>query len=298
MRATTNASLTSADTHGILARPGQSIISCSDPLGWRTLFASRQIEQPYSDYFSARDDLLIVLHLSGPVTVERDFDGDRASVNVHRGGLFILPGGRNFGVSLGGSLESIHIYVRSALLRHAAQELGVDDQSLNIVPKLGVHDSVIEQLGLTCCTMLAERHSDFFAEGVARILASRIIAAHAQAALAPLPARHGLSQSQLDAVRDLVEARIEGSVTVEDLAALTGLSTFQFTRQFKRSVGLTPYQFVIDARLDRAREILMRGTTIADTAAQTGFSHQEHLTRMFRRRFGVTPGQFRKAVMQ
>lgn len=297
MSATPCAPLTSADTHGILALPGQSILRSSDPLGWRTLFASRQIEQPYSDRFSARDDLLIVLHLSGPVMVERDFDGDRAREKVRRGGLFILPGGRAFGISLDSALETVHIYVRRAMLQDAAREFGADLRSFEILPVLGVHDPVIEQLGRTCCEMLDQGQSDFFAEAVARMLALQVIAAHSTVRAAPSPRLHRLSQAQIDAVRDLVRARIEEPITVDDLAAAIGLSHFQFTRQFKHSVGQTPYQFVMDERLDCARDALASGVPIAEAAAQAGFSHQEHLTRMFGRRFGMTPGKFQKLAM-
>lgn len=290
------APLTLADTHGILTRPGQAIIGSSERLGWRTLFASRQVEQPYADHFAASDDHLIVMHLSGPVTVERDLSGDRKRARVHRGGLFILPAGRDFGVSLGGALETVHIYVRGHLLRAAASELGADARSIEIVPRLGVHDPVIEQMAATCCTMLAEGQSDFFADAVARILAARIIAEHSTVRLAPAPERPGLGKAQIDAVRELVRQRIEATITVETMAAALRLPVDHFSRRFKRATGKSPYQFVLDERLDRARELLATGTPIADVAILTGFSHQEHLTRMFGRRFGITPGRFRKAA--
>lgn len=216
--------MTSADTHGILSLPGQSIIRSSDGLGWHTLFASRQIEQPFTSYFHARADHLIVMHLSGPVNVERDFNGDRACVKVQRGGLFILPAGRDFGVSLDGPLETIHIYVRGDLFDQAASELGVDPATAAIVPGLGLHDPVIEQMGILCCTMLEERQTDFFADAVARIIAARLVAAHSTARLSGRAPPAGLSSVQLDTVRDLVRRRIESSITVNSLASSVGLS--------------------------------------------------------------------------
>lgn len=289
--------LSSADTHGILALPGRTSIGSSDGLGWRTLFASRQIEQPFTGYFHARADHLIVLHLSGPVHVERDFSGDRACVKVERGGLFILPAGRDFGVALDGPLETIHLYVRGAVLDQAARESGVDPATLTIVPGLGVHDPVIEQMGILCCTMLDERQSDFCADAVARIIAARLVAAHSTACSARPAAAAGLSSVQLETVRDLVHQHIDESITVDSLAVALGLSPEQFARRFKRTTGRSPYQFVIDERLDLAREMLLRGAPIAEIAVQTGFTHQEHLTRMFGRRFGVTPGRFRTSAM-
>ena len=289
--------LTVSDTHGILTLPGQTIIASSEGLGWRALFASRQWEQPYTGHFPARPDHLIVMHLSGPVKVARDFSGERACVKVQRGGLFILPAGREFGVSLEGPLETIHIYVRGSLLDAAARDLDVDPATLEIVPGLGVHDPVIEQMGVVGCTMLQERQSDFFADAVARIIAARVVVAHSTARRSSPEPRAGLSTGQIDAVRDLVHQHIEEAITVDALAHAVGLSPEQFARRFKRTTGRSPYQFVMDERLDLARDLLLRGAAIADVAVQTGFTHQEHLTRMFGRRFGTTPGRFRAAAM-
>lgn len=288
--------MSSAGTHGILSLPGQAILGSSDGLGWRTLFASRQIEQPYTGYFHARSDHLIVMHLSGPVQVERDFSGDRTCAKVQRGGLFIVPAGRDFGVSLDGTLETIHIYVRGPLIDGAAREMGLDPSAIDIVPGLGVHDSVIEQMGLVCCTMLKERQSDFFADAVARILAGRLVAAHSTALRTDDGLRTGLSSGQIDTVRELVHQHIEEPITVGALASAVGLSSEQFARRFKRTTGRSPYQFVMDERLDLARDLLLRGGAIAEVAVQTGFTHQEHLTRMFGRRFGTTPGRFRTSM--
>lgn len=289
--------MTAAATHGILVLPGQAILGSSDGLGWRTLYASRQIEQPFTGYFHARADHLIVMHLSGPVQVERDFSGDRTSARVQRGGLFILPAGRDFGVSLDGPLETIHLYVSGTLLDAAAREMGADPTIMEIAPGLGVHDPVIEQMGLICCTMLTERQSDFFADAVARIIAARLVAAHSTACRRVAASHTGLSSDQIDAVRDLVHRHIEEAITVDSLASAVGLSCEQFARRFKRTTGRSPYQFVLDERLDLARDLLLRGASIAEVAVQTGFTHQEHLTRMFGRRFGTTPGRFRTSMM-
>ena len=115
-----------SDTHGILLRPEHKKLATSDTLAWRSLYVSRQLEQPYSDRFAGRDDHLIIVHLSGPVKVERDFSGERSRSRITTGGLFILPPKRDFGVSLLAPLETVHLYVRSKLVTAAASELCVN----------------------------------------------------------------------------------------------------------------------------------------------------------------------------
>ena len=78
------------------------------------------------------------------------------------------------------------------------------------------------------------------------------------------------------------------------MAGVCGRSTEYFVRVFKATAGVSPYQYVLNLRIERAKALLgVEGASIADVALQCGFSHQEHLTRMFRRFTGVTPGRYR-----
>jgi AraC-like DNA-binding protein len=93
----------------------------------------------------------------------------------------------------------------------------------------------------------------------------------------------------------MVEWLSADTCTQLDLATLadwTGLSRFQAVRAFKRRYGLPPYAYRLRARLSLARTALKRGVQPARVAAECGFSDQSHLTRHFKRVFGVTPAQY------
>jgi AraC family transcriptional regulator len=97
-------------------------------------------------------------------------------------------------------------------------------------------------------------------------------------------------------IRDFVEAHLETDIRLDMMAAVCGRSTEYFVRIFKATAGVSPYQYVLNLRIDRAKELLgVEGSSIADVALRCGFSHQEHLTRMFRRFTGVTPGRYRRS---
>jgi AraC-like DNA-binding protein len=66
---------------------------------------------------------------------------------------------------------------------------------------------------------------------------------------------------------------------------------FQLARAFAKHVGLPPHAYHLQRRIERARAMLLSGTSAAEAAALTGFSDQAHLTRHFRRHFGITPGR-------
>jgi len=71
------------------------------------------------------------------------------------------------------------------------------------------------------------------------------------------------------------------------------MSVYHFIRLFRESTGKSPYQYVIDARVRKAKELLAtRKSTIAEVAYEVGFVDQSHLTRHFKRAFGITPNTF------
>jgi AraC family transcriptional regulator len=290
--------ITAADTHGILLRSEHTIHESSDSLGWTTLYASRQHERPYSAEFASCHDHLIVIHLSGPVNVERQLSGERHRTRIQTGGMFVLPGGRDFGVKLCAPLETIHLYIKGDLLTAAAGELCQGDpEGIELLPRMGERDPLIEHLGRMACAMMADRQTDFFADGLARVMAAQLVRHHSTGVHAPLSSVKGLSSQQLAAVRELIEEQMEQPLRIDDLANAAGLSAMQFARQFKISTSKTPHQYLIEARVARARTLLQGRTSIAQIAFECGFSHQEHLTRTFGRQLGVTPAAYRRNAL-
>jgi AraC family transcriptional regulator len=82
---------------------------------------------------------------------------------------------------------------------------------------------------------------------------------------------------------------------VSGLAAVMGYSPDHFARLFKRDFGITPYQYVLNRRVERAKSLLRaRGLSIAEVAMTCGFSTQAHLSSAFKARVGTTPGAYRR----
>lgn len=114
----------------------------------------------------------------------------------------------------------------------------------------------------------------------------------------PVPgaARGGLAPAARRRVLALIEARLATGVSVEELAREAGLSPTHFAKAFKESMGRPPHQFILARRLERARQLLgAPGARVSEVALATGFADQAHLTRLFKREFGVTPGRIPRA---
>src|SRR5208337_5038777 len=86
------------------------------------------------------------------------------------------------------------------------------------------------------------------------------------------------------------------SVSLAELAALSGVSRFQVLRGFAREVGITPHAYLVQRRVRLAQQLLANGQTPAQAAVQAGFSDQSHMARAFVRQLGVTLARYRAAV--
>jgi len=117
-----------------------------------------------------------------------------------------------------------------------------------------------------------------------------------------LMARHGATRwsdapsSDLQQIRERLADDAARVPSLADLARLTGLSRYQVLRRFERAYGLPPHAWLLRRRAERARVLIRDGVTLAAAAAATGFADQSHLTRVFARQFGFTPGAWRRAA--
>ncbi|MEM8551238.1 MAG: AraC family transcriptional regulator [Pseudomonadota bacterium] len=93
-----------------------------------------------------------------------------------------------------------------------------------------------------------------------------------------------------------VSLLMEGDRDVADLARKVGLHPVTLSRLFSESVGLPPHAFRIDRKVQEARSRIQRGASLADVSADLGFADQSHLTRHFKRRFGLTPGAYSRQI--
>jgi AraC family transcriptional regulator len=103
-----------------------------------------------------------------------------------------------------------------------------------------------------------------------------------------------ITPQRLRRIDELIEARLDTRLTVQDLAEALGLSAGFFTRAFKHATGRTPHDHIIDRRLARARLLLRdSGLSLSAIALAAGFASHAHMTATFRKRLGVTPQNLR-----
>jgi AraC-like DNA-binding protein len=100
----------------------------------------------------------------------------------------------------------------------------------------------------------------------------------------------------IERARGYLGSRFSKPVRLAHIAAECGLNAFQLIRVFQRVLGVTPYAYLVQLRVNRARNLLHQGVSVSEVAYSCGFSDQSHLTRVFKKAVGVPPGAYRRAV--
>lgn len=100
----------------------------------------------------------------------------------------------------------------------------------------------------------------------------------------------------MNAIRDYMHAHHAETVSLTTLAGVAGLSCFYVIRLFRAAYGMPPHAYLATLRVQRASTLIRAGAPIAQAALAAGFSDQSHLTRFFKRVFGMTPGVYARAV--
>ena len=104
----------------------------------------------------------------------------------------------------------------------------------------------------------------------------------------------GLPQHQLRQVLDYIEASLNQDIKLADLAGLIDMSQFHFSRLFKQSLGISPHRYLLQQRLEKAKQLLQNSDRlIIDIALECGFNNHSHLSKQFKQMTGLTPKAFR-----
>ena len=137
---------------------------------------------------------------------------------------------------------------------------------------------------------------DLFVGHIARGVTSHYLKTYCACPDAAPLRQQKLSDADLQRVLELIETRLDTKPVLDDLAAMLGLNTASFCRRFKNSTGLPPYQYLLHARVRRAKEALSRqkDPSLSELALKLGFYDQSQFTNTFRKIVGISPRDYRR----
>ncbi|HXH03136.1 MAG TPA: helix-turn-helix domain-containing protein [Candidatus Competibacteraceae bacterium] len=213
------------------------------------------------------------------------------------GKVCTMPAGQPSDWVIDGELSFLHLYFSpDRYARLALETLDVEPRLIELQQRTYVDDGYIEQLCRQFILPLdwSERADRLALGDAANLLLIHLLKAHSQRR-AGLAIRGGLAPAVRRRVLDYIDAHLDAPLTLGELATVAGLSEYHFARMFRVSLGSSPHDYVLEQRLGRARRLLSDGRlALAEIALRCGFSSQSHFGQCFRRRYGVSPGEFRR----
>jgi AraC family transcriptional regulator len=166
---------------------------------------------------------------------------------------------------------------------------------VEFIPHFAVRDRLIYQIGLALKAELEtqETNNCLYAESAATFLAIHLLKHYSTRIPKIRDYGGGLPQPKLQQAIDYMQEHLSENISLEAIANQIDISSYYFCRLFKQSMGCSPHQYVIQQRVDRAKQLLREGKmSIGEIAIACGFSHQSHLNRHFKRLTGATPKTF------
>lgn len=221
--------------------------------------------------------------------------GKTTCQHVNPGEIHILDSYHPHQLECRNSRRAILFYLEPQFLQHVIED-SVSFPKPDIVAQHITRDPLIYSI----CTQF---RSDIqkvsplgrlYLDSLANVLAIHLVTRYSTQITAIPDFSEGLSSTKLKSVLDYIHSHLDDGICLDDLANHVHLSRYHFMRLFKQSIGVSPYQYLIQERIKLAKELLLQqDLRIIDIAYKCGFSSQSHFTKCFKKIAGVTPKLYR-----
>lgn len=288
------------ETQGREFRAGNRLVATSDGLSWHSLYATIFEQRQTCGTAPPIHHPYLIYMLGHPITVMRKISGDRRDKGlVMPRDLVLTP--REVGLQWrnSGPPTILQIYLRHSIYATAVQELcGCDASNAEILPRFKFQDPLLEQLALAIAAKLRDGSAEdrLYVDATAQLMAMHLVRHYSSRSQSVrTPKAVAIPSWKIRRLVDFIEGHLGGDLSLETISAEVGISPFYLPRAFKAAVGQSPHQYVLDRRIERAKELL-RNTDlqIMNVALSAGFSSQGHLSNWFMRRVGVSPAVYRR----
>jgi AraC family transcriptional regulator len=271
--------------------------------GWKNLLVRIYSEPRVAEsvFYPAVAEPRIVRVLSGAAAVEeRELGGPWLKTRVEAGDFFLTASQSPYEVrwrAIGSQpFETMHLHLGLPVFNRAIEEAFQNDQvAMQLRDVSGFKDNFLSALleGLHKELSSRYRGSSLFVEGIAQGLAGHLVRTYADETTQEY--KGGLPGFRLRKVRDLMVTHLEDEFSLIRLAREADMSEFHFSRAFKRTTGLTPSQYFIHLRLEKARRLLREtNRSIIEIGLDVGYSSPSHFAQIFRREVGISPNEYRR----
>ncbi|NJK54242.1 MAG: helix-turn-helix transcriptional regulator [Leptolyngbyaceae cyanobacterium SU_3_3] len=271
----------------------------SRQMGWNGISVEQyqHLSNSFEVEFPASSDHWLVLPLGQPVLATQKSDDRLHESVIQKGDSILVPAEQpKYWCQREGICCALHIHLKPEMIRQTAEASEMDTKRIDLVDCFGKQDLQLHQIAML---LLAELESggmmgQLYVESLTQVLAIHLLR-HYSTITQPITSENrSLTHTQLQQAIDYIHTYLDRDLSLAELASVVNISHTYFASLFKRATGISPHQYVIQQRVERA-EVMLKKTdlAIADIALQVGFSSQSHLTQQFKRVTGLTPKQVR-----
>ncbi|HEX4650785.1 MAG TPA: AraC family transcriptional regulator [Granulicella sp.] len=268
--------------------------------------------QEYSDYsiYSAEQDPSLwsphshdctqITIASNPAYVRAEWKatpGRSGAKEMNGDMVWVVPPGVQHTIHWNRRAPLLHIYLNDQFFESTMENIP-DKISSKLAPSLLVRDPFLVQMGKELYRELQFGPiSELFTKSVATLTATHLIRTYSGKPSSITVYRGGLGPSRERKVRKYIQENLDQPLSLDDLAKIALVSPNYFISLFQQSTGLTPHKYVLQQRVEYAKELLAYSKlSLIEIAHKCGFPDQSQFTTTFRRHLGVTPGQYKRQL--
>lgn len=248
------------------------------------------------------ENALVSMHLGSPARMSCQRGGMKFTGTAVHGDIDIIP----FRTSSRWEMhdENDVAFLMSlpwAFVQEIASESGADGSRIELRNRFQVRDLELEAVAWAIKRELEMGFPSgrLYLEGLAVAAAARIVNCHSSAKKQMEHRSEGLSGVRLKRVLSFIEERLSEDLSLDQIAAVAGVSTSHVKGLFRKSMGVPVYQYVIQRRVELAKRLILEDqSSIADIALASGFSHQSHMARHMRRVLGMPPSALKRVLQE
>jgi len=273
--------------------PNRCVLWSSGKVWHRVVAEACHFDGIETPQFRANDHC-VLMHLSAPAFVELEI-GDQSDRRARTAGdLAVIPASAVRQVRSPEPHDVLMVTVSLDVMAQTALESG-DGTPLELLPRPYHRDAQLEHI---CWALKAEAESNYvsgplYGESLALALCIHLL--RQRAVEDPWMARKGgIAPRKLRQVVDYIESNLDSPMRMASLAEVSGLSHCRFAHNFKCATGVSPYQYVLRTRLERAKRMLRQtNLSVVDVAYSVGCQSVSRFNSLFRREVGTTPSGYR-----
>jgi AraC family transcriptional regulator len=239
---------------------------------------------------------VIAINIGHSFTGEFKKEGRFQSCLRPRGGICLYPSQRPFSgrlkVKRGVFGNALFLALDPVFVSRIAEGLELNSDRIELIEQRRSTDPTLQHIAmaLRAAVQTGDALDHMYGEGLSTALAAHLLREYGAAVLRPKRQYGRLPRKKLARAVEYIQDQLDADLTVSGIAQAVGMSPDHFTRLFKKSTGQTPYEYVVETRVRKAKKLLTTGKfTISEAAHHVGFVDQSHLTRHFKRVFGLPP---------